>query len=72
MNEHPPASNNVFLSDCARIHQQWHDRAKSLDTEGLLALYAKEAVLETPLVRAIFDDRESGILQGHSRDSPFL
>jgi hypothetical protein len=31
---------NEFLSDCARIHQQWHDRAKSRDTEGLLALYA--------------------------------
>jgi hypothetical protein len=55
----------VFLSDCARIHQQWHGRAKSPGTEGLLALYAKEAVLETPLVRAIFDDRESGILRGH-------
>src|SRR5215469_18745540 len=66
MNEHRPVSSiSVFLSDCARIHQQWHDRAKSLDTEGLLALYAKEAVLESPLVQAIFDDRESGILRGH-------
>jgi hypothetical protein len=72
MNEHRSASNSVFLSDCARIHQQWHDRAKSLDTEGLLALYAKEAVLETPLVQAIFDDRESGILRGHREIRPFF
>jgi len=73
MNEHRPvSSNSVFLSDCARIHQQWHDRAKSLDTEGLLALYAKEAVLESPLVQAIFDDRESGILRGHREIRPFF
>ena len=72
MNEHRPASDGDFLSDCARIHQRWHDRAKSRDTEGLLALYAKEAVLETPLVRAIFDGRESGILRGHREIRPFF
>ena len=71
MNEQP-ASANAFLSDCARIHQQWHDRAKSRDTEGLLSLYAKEAVLETPLVQAIFDDRKSGVLHGHDEIRPFF
>ena len=72
MNEHRPASDGDFLSDCARIHQQWHDRAKSRDAEGLLALYAKEAVLETPLAQAIFDGRESGILRGHREIRPFF
>jgi hypothetical protein len=72
MNEYRPASDGDFLSDCARIHQQWHDRAKSRDTEGLLALYAKEAVLESPLVQAIFDGRESGILRGHREIRPFF
>jgi hypothetical protein len=72
MNEYRQASDGDFLSDCARIHQQWHDRAKSRDTEGLLALYAKEAVLETPLVQAIFDGRESGILRGHREIRPFF
>lgn len=72
MNGHRPASNGDFLSDCARIHQQWHDRAKSRDAEGLLALYAKEGVLESPLVQAIFDGRGSGILRGHREIRPFF
>ena len=55
----------TFLSDCARIHREWHIRAKTLDTEGLLALYATDAVLESPLVTAILDGRASGILRGH-------
>jgi hypothetical protein len=42
------------LADCERIHREWHERAKVRDTDGLLALYAKDAVLETPLVQAIF------------------
>jgi len=72
MNERRRAYDEAFLSDCARIHQQWHERAKSRDTEGLLALYAREAVLETPLVQAIFDNRESGVLHGHQEIRPFF
>jgi hypothetical protein len=56
---------STFLSDCERIHREWHVRAKTLDTEGLLALYAADAVLESPLVTAILDGRASGILRGH-------
>ena len=33
-----------FLADCARIHGEWHERAKSVDTEGLLAVYSKDVV----------------------------
>lgn len=72
MNEHRSTSNRDFLSDCARIHQQWHDRAKSCDTEGLLALYAVDAVLETPLAQAIHDGRDSGVLRGHREIRPFF
>jgi len=72
MNEPRPTSDGDFLNDCARIHQQWHDCAKSLDTEGLLALYAQGAVLESPLVQAIFDGRRSGILRGHREIRPFF
>ena len=72
MSEYRPAYDDAFLHDCMRVHEQWHERAKSRDTEGLLALYAKEAVLETPLVQAIFDGRESGILQGHREIRPFF
>jgi steroid Delta-isomerase len=72
MSQHRPKSNRDFLSDCERIHQQWHDRAKACDTEGLLALYAVDAVLETPLAQAIFDGRESGVLRGHREIRPFF
>src|SRR5262249_15757772 len=36
MSEQRRTDDDAFLSDCARIHQQWHERAKSRDTEGLL------------------------------------
>jgi steroid Delta-isomerase len=55
-----------FLADCARIHREWHARAKGLDTEGLLALYAEDAVLESPLVLAILDEKSDGVLRGHA------
>jgi steroid Delta-isomerase len=62
----------AFLADCARIHRQWHERAKARDSAGLLALYAEDAVLETPLVQAIFDGRETGVLRGHAEIRPFF
>ena len=60
-----------FESDIERIHQQWHDFARGRDPEGLLSLYAGNAVLESPLVPAILD-RDSGILQGHDELRRFL
>ncbi|MGB7077034.1 MAG: nuclear transport factor 2 family protein, partial [Xanthobacteraceae bacterium] len=64
--------NEAFLKDCERIHRQWHEYAKARDSEGLLALYAADAVLETPLVQAIFDGRDSGVLRGHREIRPFF
>jgi hypothetical protein len=60
-----------FLKDCKRIHREWDTCAKSLDTEGLLSLYAQDAILETPLVPAIFEGR-SGVLRGHREIRPFF
>jgi len=65
MDQQQTSRASSFLSECERIHREWHVRAKALDTEGLLALYAADAVLESPLVTAILDDRPSGILRGH-------
>jgi hypothetical protein len=65
MDEPHTSRAGTFLSDCERIHREWHVHAKALDTEGLLALYAADAVLESPLVTAILDGRASGILRGH-------
>ena len=54
-----------FRADCERIYRDWDERAKALDTEGLLALYSNDAVLESPLVPAILDDKQDGVLCGH-------
>ena len=54
-----------FRADCERVYREWHERAKALDTEGLLALYSEDAVLESPLVPAILDDKQNGVLCGH-------
>ena len=51
---------------CARVHAQWHEYAVARDTDKLLALYAEDAVLESPLVSAILDV-ESGALKGHAQ-----
>lgn len=55
-----------FLGDCERIHREWHERARTVDTEGLLALYAEDAIFESPLVPAVLDDKRDGVLRGHS------
>jgi hypothetical protein len=72
MRESRRRQNGSFLAECARIHRQWHERAKAGDCEGLLALYAADAVLETPLVQAIFDGRPSGLLRGHAEIRAFF
>jgi len=57
---------------CARIFEQWHQRAASRDTAGLLALYADDAVFESPLVPAILDDHPDGVLRGRDQIGRFL
>jgi steroid delta-isomerase len=65
-------NNSNFLADCERIYRQWHECAKARNPDGLLALYAQQAVLETPLVLAIYSGRQDGILQGHREIGPFF
>ena len=53
-----------FRADCERIYCEWHEFAKARDTEGLLALYSEGAILESPLVPTILDDKQDGVLRG--------
>jgi hypothetical protein len=66
------ADNQAFLADCDRIYREWHRTAKSRDMDGLLALYAQDAVLETPLVQAIYRGRPDGVLRGRSQIRDFF
>jgi hypothetical protein len=59
-------------SDHARIHAEWHRAASTRDGAALLALYAEDAVLESPLVPAILDDKTDGVLRGKAEIARFL
>lgn len=48
------------------IYEQWHKTLMSQDLGGLMALYAEDAVFESPTVLVQFPDRDDGILRGHS------
>lgn len=54
-----------FRDDGERIYILWDRYARERDVDGLLSLYAEDAVLETPLIPAILDV-ERGALQGHA------
>jgi hypothetical protein len=60
-----------FLADCERIHRKWDAHAKLRNTDSLISLYAQDAILETPLVPAIFEGR-SGVLRGRREIRPFF
>lgn len=38
------------------VYEQWHETVRSRDLDGLIALYADDAVLETPLILASLPD----------------
>ncbi len=56
----------------ARIHAEWHRAASTRDGAALIALYAEEAVLESPLVSVILDGRTDGIVRGKAEIQIFL
>src|SRR5262245_62536278 len=48
----------------AHIHREWHRAASGRDIPALIALYAEDAILESPLVPAILSDKPDGMLRG--------
>ena len=50
--------------DHAYIHREWHRAASMRDLPALLALYADDATLESPLVPAVLNDKSDGVLRG--------
>ena len=57
--------------DCERIYHEWHERARARDVDALLALYAEDSVLESPLVPVILNV-PTGVLSGRSEIRRFL
>lgn len=54
-----------------RIYFDWDDALSSNDTEGLLALYARNAHFESPLVAHLLGT-ETGVLHGHDELRPLF
>ena len=54
------------------IYERWHATVVGGDLDGLMALYADDAILETPLILATLRDKTEGILKGKSAIRPFF
>jgi ketosteroid isomerase-like protein len=54
------------------IYDQWHDMIVRKDVEGLIALYAEDAIFETPAILVTLTGRTQGILRGKREIRPFF
>jgi len=54
------------------IYERWHETVVGRDLDGLMMLYADDAILETPLILATLRDKTEGILKGKSAIRPFF
>lgn len=46
------------------VYDRWHATILARDLAGLMALYAEDALLETPLILVTLPDQAEGILRG--------
>lgn len=58
-------------ADAQYVHDEWDKRTRAHDIDGLIGLYAPDAVLESPLVPRIMDT-VSGVLKGHRQLREFF
>ena len=63
---------SVTDQDFRRIYEEWHETARTRNVEGTLALYAEDAILETPLVMAVLEGKSTGILRGKAEIRHFF
>jgi steroid delta-isomerase len=59
-------------AEILHIYERWHATVVGGDVDGLMALYADDAILETPLILATLRDKTEGILKGKSAIQPFF
>ncbi len=59
-------------AEIRHVYEQWHETVVGRDLDGLMALYAEDAVLETPLILATLTHRNEGILNGKAEIRPFF
>jgi steroid Delta-isomerase len=54
------------------IYDRWQETIVRKDVDGLIALYAEDAIFETPAILVTLTDRTQGILRGRSEIRPFF
>lgn len=59
-------------AEIRHVYERWHETVLGRDLDGLMALYAEDAILETPLILATLRDRTVGILRGKAEIRPFF
>ena len=59
------------MTDFERLYTQWHEYARTRNTEALISLYADDAQFESPLVPVIMQ-QDSGVLRGRAEILAFL
>jgi steroid delta-isomerase len=58
--------------DHTYIHREWHRAASTRDIPALIALYADDGILESPLVPVLIDGKSEGVLRGKAEIGRFL
>jgi steroid Delta-isomerase len=59
-------------AEILHIYERWHETVVGRDLDGLMALYAEDAILETPLILVALPDATEGILKGRTAIKPFF
>jgi steroid Delta-isomerase len=59
-------------AEILHVYERWHQTVVGRDLDGLVALYADDAILETPLILAALQNRTEGILRGRSAIRSFF
>lgn len=54
------------------IYDTWHATVLARDLAGTAALYGEDAVIETPLILAVYPERGHGVLQGRAAIQQFF
>jgi ketosteroid isomerase-like protein len=71
LKEEPMMTGNTD-AQIRHVYEQWHETIKVRDIDGLMALYAEDAVFETPFILAILKDKTEGILKGRGAIRAFF
>jgi steroid Delta-isomerase len=71
LKEEPTMTENTD-AQIRHVYEQWHETIKARDLDGLMALYAEDAILETPFILAVLQDKTEGILKGRAAIGAFF